>query len=116
MAQGCIGSNGCYADEGENCSFSSSYIFLNLLYYHYHIKLLIRAYDGRQRSKFDDISIYSADSGGGGGVLSTNISERRTPLSHLLGCCEPPHRVTLHRWVVLGWGTRQVDQTQTLTR
>ena len=47
---------------------------------------------------------------GGGG---RNISERRTPLSHLLGRCEPPRRVTLHRGVVLGWGTRQVDQTQT---
>ena len=42
--------------------------------------------------------------GGRGG--GTNISERRTPLSHLLGCCEPPRRVTLHMGVVLGWGTR----------
>ena len=55
---------------------------------------------------------YSTDSGGGG----TIISERRTPLSHLLGRWERPRRVTLHRGVVLGWGTRQVDQTQTLTR
>ena len=37
---------------------------------------------------------YSTDSGGGG---ETNISERRTPLSHLLGRCAPPRRVILHR-------------------
>ena len=34
----------------------------------------------------------------GGG---TNISERRTPLSHLLGRCAPPCCVTLHSGVVL---------------
>ena len=46
---------------------------------------------------------YSTDSAGGG---VTNISERRTPLSHLLGRCEPPRRVTLHR----GGGGRSADR------
>ena len=63
-----------------------------------HRMLRLKTYSAVAKLCFNNANNtkYSTDSvcvGGGG----TNISERRTPLSHLLGRCAPPRRVTLHR-------------------